>query len=77
MSFGNLRPSEGMSGNDQIGDCKYGYPYISARWGRSMNSSWTTALTSLLTSELHEEGNKKLEVAVVSYWYSSFNRQLA
>lgn len=22
-------------------------------------------------------GNKKLEVALVSYWYSSFNRQLA
>jgi len=64
MSFGKLRASYGVTGNDKIGDYKYRDLYGSDPWGPTYDQQLALSPTSLFKPDLHWERNKKLEVAV-------------
>ncbi|WP_176140949.1 SusC/RagA family TonB-linked outer membrane protein [Sphingobacterium nematocida] len=64
VSFGKLRASYGITGNDKIGDYKYRDLYSSDVWGPTYGGQLALSPTSLFKSDLHWERNKKLEVAL-------------
>ncbi|NII26071.1 SusC/RagA family TonB-linked outer membrane protein [Pseudoflavitalea sp. X16] len=64
LSFGKLRASYGVTGNDQIGDYKYIDAYSSNTFAPTYRDSTALIPSALYKPDLHWERNKKLEVAV-------------
>jgi len=62
LSFGKLRASYGITGNDKIGDYQYLDSWIAAAYPYSDTSSLSPA--RLYNPYLHWEGNKKIEIAM-------------
>jgi TonB-linked SusC/RagA family outer membrane protein len=61
LSFGKLRASYGVTGNDKIGDYKYIDLYSSNIFSPTYRDSTALSPTSLFRPDLHWERNKKLE----------------
>ncbi|WP_295116344.1 SusC/RagA family TonB-linked outer membrane protein [uncultured Chitinophaga sp.] len=64
LSFGKLRASYGVTGNDRIGDYKYLDSYTSYVFYPTYKDSAAFVPTSLFKPDLHWERNKKLEFAL-------------
>nr|WP_121271499.1 SusC/RagA family TonB-linked outer membrane protein [Pedobacter schmidteae] len=63
LSFGKLRASYGITGNDQIGDYQYMALYSSYSLSPTYRDSLAIRPESFFKPDLHWEKNKKLEVA--------------
>ncbi|WP_159442345.1 SusC/RagA family TonB-linked outer membrane protein [Chitinophaga niabensis] len=64
ISYGKLRGSYGITGNDKIGDYKYIDSYTSYIYYPTYKDSAAFTPTSLFKPDLHWEKNLKLEVAL-------------
>ncbi|WP_173003210.1 SusC/RagA family TonB-linked outer membrane protein [Chitinophaga sp. SYP-B3965] len=64
ISFGKLRGSYGITGNDKIGEYKYIDSYTSNAFYPTYKDSAALTPTSLFKPDLHWEKNLKLEVAL-------------
>ncbi|WP_285009757.1 SusC/RagA family TonB-linked outer membrane protein [Pedobacter faecalis] len=63
LSFGKLRASYGITGNDQIGDYRYMALYASNAFSPTYKDSLAISPESFFKPDLHWEMNKKLEFA--------------
>lgn len=64
LSFGKIRGSYGVTGNDQIGDYQYRDMYGSDLLNPTYRSMLALSPTSLFKPDLHWERNQKLELAL-------------
>ncbi|WP_177192208.1 SusC/RagA family TonB-linked outer membrane protein [Chitinophaga arvensicola] len=64
MSFGKLRASYGITGNDKIGDYKYLDAYTSYLLYPTYNNETAFTPSALFRPDLHWEKNLKLEIAL-------------
>ncbi|ASZ12030.1 SusC/RagA family TonB-linked outer membrane protein [Chitinophaga pendula] len=64
MSYGKIRASYGITGNDKIGDYKYLDAYTSYLFYPTYNNQTAFTPSALFKPDLHWEKNLKLEIAV-------------
>ncbi|UYQ94528.1 SusC/RagA family TonB-linked outer membrane protein [Chitinophaga horti] len=64
VSYGKLRASYGVTGNDRIGDYKYLDAYTANVFAPTYRDSSALVPSSLFKPDLHWERNKKFEVAL-------------
>lgn len=64
LSFGKLRASYGITGNDQIGDYKYLDAYSTNAFTPTYNDSTALVPSALFKPDLHWEKNKKSEIGL-------------